>query len=623
MAEQDQTSLDKSAELIRRLAKSLPDSPGVYRMLNEKSDVLYVGKAKSLRKRVGSYANVGGLSLRIKRMVAETADMVFVQTHTETEALLLESNLIKKLKPRYNVLLRDDKSFPYICITGHEFPLVTKHRGAKSKDGEYFGPFASAGAVNRTINILQKAFMLRNCSDNVFANRQRPCLQYHIKRCTAPCVAYVDTAEYETQVKEARAFLSGKSRDVQQRFVNLMQQASDEQDYELAARYRDRIKALTTIQGQQDIHIEGVGNADVFAIYKDGAKSCVQVFFYRAGQNFGNRAYYPRHTEDDEEDKIISAFLAQFYENKPVPDEVLVNVLPEDQELLEKALTEKRDTRKSVRISQPARGAKKRLVDAVCKNAREALDRESLRIAGTEALLVELARIFDMAEPPRRIEVYDNSHISGTDMVGAMIVAGTEGFIKNGYRKFNIKTAERSDDYGMMKEVIARRFKRLISENKTPEDDDWPHLVLIDGGKGQLSVVREVLIELDVLDHVCLVSIAKGKDRHAGRETFFMDDKPSFQLPVHDPVLHYLQRLRDEAHRFAIGTHRAKRSKKIESSPLDQIPGIGAVRKKALLHYFGSSKEVEGAAISDLEKVDGVSRAMAKTIYDFFHPENS
>lgn len=623
MPQDGQTSLEQGADMIRRLAKSLPDSPGVYRMLNEKADVLYVGKAKSLRKRVASYANMGGLSLRIKRMVAETVDMVFVQTHTETEALLLESNLIKKLKPRYNVLLRDDKSFPYICITDHDFPLVTKHRGAKSKTGEYFGPFASAGAVNRTLNILQKAFMLRNCSDNVFANRQRPCLQYHIKRCTAPCVSSVDEHEYETQVAEARAFLSGKSRDVQQRFVKLMEQASDRQDYELAARYRDRIKALTTIQGQQDIHMDGVGNADVFSLYKDGAKSCVQVFFYRAGQNFGNRAYYPRHSEDDEDTKIMGAFLAQFYENKPVPDDVLVSVLPEDKELLEQALTEKRDAQKAVRITRPARGAKKRLIDAVYKNAREALDRESLRLAGTEALLAELARIFEMAEPPRRIEVYDNSHISGTDMVGGMIVAGPEGFIKNAYRKFNIKTAERSDDYGMMKEVISRRCKRLLTDNKTPEDDDWPHLMLIDGGKGQLSVVKDVLSELDLMDHITLVSIAKGKDRHAGRETFFMAGKPSFQLPVHDPVLHYLQRLRDEAHRFAIGTHRAKRTKKIESSPLDQIAGIGPARKKALLHYFGSSKEVEGAAISDLEKVEGVSKAMAKTIYDFFHPENS
>lgn len=614
------TSLEEGAQLIRRLSKTLPDTPGVYRMINAKQDVLYVGKAKSLKKRVASYANIGALPLRIKRMVAETKDMVFVQTHTETEALLLESNLIKRLKPRYNVLLRDDKSFPYIFITDHDYPLLTKHRGAKSKKGEYFGPFASAGAVNRTINILQKAFMLRNCTDNVFSNRKRPCLQYHIKRCTAPCVSYIDEAEYAEQVKQAQDFLSGKSRDVQEHFVSLMQQASDVQDYELAARYRDRIKALAAVQGQQDINIEGLGDADVFALHRDGARSCVMVFFYRAGQNFGNRAYFPRHTEEEDDANILGAFLAQFYENKPVPKIICVNTTPEEHSLLEAALTEKRGNGK-VQVINPQRGAKRRLVDAVLRNAKETMERESLRISGTEAMLAKLAEIFDMQAPPARIEVYDNSHISGTDMVGGMIVAGADGFIKNSYRKFNIKQAAQSDDYGMMREVLERRFKRLLADEKTPEDEDWPDLLLIDGGKGQLSAVQEVLSELGVLAHVTLVSIAKGKDRHAGRETFFMEGRTPFQMPVHDPVLHYLQRLRDEAHRFAIGTHRAKRQKKIETSPLDEIAGVGPGRKKSLLHHFGSSKGVENAAVKDLEKVDGISKALAQTIYDFFHPE--
>ena len=613
MSKPAKTSLERGAALIRRLAKTLPDTPGVYRMLNKDGDALYVGKAKSLRKRVITYANVERLPLRLQRMVAETQDMMFVHTHTEVEALLLESNLIKKLEPRYNVLMRDDKSFPYIMLTGdHDFPLLTKHRGSQKRKGDYFGPFASGLAVNRTIIALQKAFMLRNCTDSYFSQRKRPCLQYHIKRCTAPCVGNVSKAEYAQQVKEAKAFLSGKSSDVQEKLAARMQTASDRQDYEAAAQFRDRIRALTAIQARQDINVKNLGDADVVGLYREDGRSCIQVFFFRAGQNFGNRAYFPRHTADEAAEDILGAFIAQFYENKPVPKEIIVSHGLKEKALLEQAFG-------ATRFTVPKGGARKRLVEFVINNARDALAHERLKLASEKKLLEGVAELFGLEDMPQRIEVYDNSHISGTNMVGGMIVAGPEGFRKNAYRKFNIRQADEADDYGMMREVMERRFGRAVREDKGPGAEDWPDLVLIDGGKGQLSSVTEVLEGFGIADELTIVSIAKGPDRNAGREKFFMKGCAMFQLPEHDPVLHYLQRLRDEAHRFAIGAHRTRRTKDISKSPLDDIPGIGAKRKKALLHHFGSAEGVAGAGVKDLQQVEGISQAVAEKIYSYFH----
>lgn len=614
------TALERGAALIRGFAKSLPETPGVYRMLNAAGDVLYVGKAKALQRRVLSYAQVEKQPLRLQRMIAETVDMLFMHTHTEVEALLLESNLIKKLKPRYNVLLRDDKSFPYIMITGdHDFPLLTKHRGAHKRKGEYFGPFASAASVNHTVAILQRAFMLRNCADTVFANRSRPCLQYHIKRCTAPCVGYVSKGEYGAQVKLAHDFLSGKSREVQDVFAEKMQDASAAQDYEEAAKYRDRIKALTMIQSSQDVNVSGLGDVDVIGLWRECGRSCVMVFFFRGGQNFGSRAYFPRHAADDSSEDILAAFVAQFYENKPVPKEIFLSHPVSEAGLLEEALSERVKGKYKIRLSVPEKGQKRRLIEMVAHNAREALAREALQLAGTERLLAGVASLFGMDEPPQRIEVYDNSHIAGTNMVGGLIVAGSEGFRKNAYRKFNIREADASDDYGMMREVMQRRFGKALEEGKGPDTEDWPDLVLIDGGLGQLSAVRGVFEDLGIMDSLTLVSIAKGPDRNAGREKFFMPDREMFQLPVDDPVLHYLQRLRDEAHRFAIGSHRARRTKQISASPLDDVPGIGAKRKKALLLHFGSAQEVAVAGIQDLEQVEGISHTVAEKIYNHFH----
>ena len=614
------TSLECGAVLIRGFARSLPETPGVYRMLNGAGDVLYVGKAKALKRRVGSYALTDKLPLRLQRMVAQTTDMMFMHTHTEVEALLLESNLIKKLKPRYNVLLRDNKSFPYILMTrDHDFPLLTKHRGSHKRKGDYFGPFASATAVNHTVSILQRGFMLRNCADTVFANRTRPCLQYHIKRCTAPCVGFVTKDEYSEQVKLAHDFLSGKSREVQEAFAEKMQEASAAQDYEEAAKFRDRIKALTSIQSSQDVNVSGLGDVDIVGLWQEEARSCVMVFFFRGGQNFGNRAYFPRHGADESPEDILAAFLAQFYENKPVPKDVLLSHPVVESALLEAALTERAKGKYKVHLSVPEKGQKKRLIDLVVNNAREALAREALQLAGTGKLLDGVATLFGMDEPPQRIEVYDNSHISGTNMVGGLIVAGPEGFRKNSYRKFNIREAQAADDYGMMREVVQRRFGKAIEEGRGPDTEDWPDLVLIDGGSGQLSAVRGVLEDLGIVDSFTLVSIAKGPDRNAGREKFFLPEREMFQLPIDDPVLHYLQRLRDEAHRFAIGTHRAKRSKEISASPLDDVPGIGAKRKKALLTHFGSAQEVARAGIQDLTQVEGISHAFAEKIYHYFH----
>ena len=623
MAEQDskgQTALERGAEIIRAQVQLLPNAPGVYRMLNAAGDVLYVGKAVALKRRVVNYTQTAQLPNRLKRMVAETASMVFVVTHTEAEALLLEANLIKRLKPRYNIQLRDGKSFSYILITDdHDYPQLLKYRGARDRKGQYFGPFASTQAVNWTVTILQRAFMLRTCSDSVFAQRTRPCLQYHIKRCTAPCVHKVSQEEYAQQVRQARDFMAGKSRHIQDRFGALMQKASDNLDFEQAASYRDRIKALTAIQSRQDINVSEVDDADVIALARREGQSCVQVFFFRSGHNYGNRAYFPKHEKDETPEAVLTAFLAQFYEDKPAAPLILISHQAEDIPVLEDALSAREDSVRRVKILRPERGTRRRLVEFVEKNASDALARHLLERAGDAAMLDGVAKLFGFEEAPRRIEVYDNSHIAGTDMVGGMIVAGPEGFIKSGYRKFNIRNAESGDDFAMMREVIMRRFRRVGIDGFGPGAEDWPDLLLIDGGLGQLNAVHETLVEIGIAQQVCVVAISKGPDRNAGREKFHMIGRAEFQLPEKDPVLHYLQRLRDEVHRYAIGTHRARRIKKIASSPLDNIPGIGAKRKKALLRHFGSAQEVARAGISELEKVDGISRAVAEKIYNFFH----
>lgn len=613
-------SLDRGAELIRSYAKNLPEKPGVYRMLGAKGEVLYVGKARALKKRVVTYSHVAKLPNRLKRMVSETISMEFITTNSEVEALLLESNLIKKLQPRFNILLRDDKSFPYIMITAnHDFPQVQKFRGMKNKQGEFFGPFASAGAVNHTIDLLQRIFRLRNCTDSYFAARKRPCLQYHIKRCTAPCVGRISKEEYAHSVEQARDFLTGKSRALQEEFQKEMEQASEEMDYERAAEFRDKIRSLSSIQVHQDINIEGLKDVDVIALYQREGKTCVQAFFFRGGQNFGNRAYFPRHDQEVTPQTIMANFMAQFYESKPVAPEILANVLPAERSLIEEALAQREKSGRKITISEPQRGQRKRLVEFVERNAREALERHLLERKGERELLEGVAKLFGMEAAPERIEVYDNSHISGTNMVGGMVVAGAEGFRKSAYRKFNIKTAEAADDYGMMREVMTRRFGRAIKEDVDREGEDWPDLLLIDGGQGQFNVVKETLEELGVWDDVTVVAIAKGPDRNAGREQFFMEGRAPFQLPVNDAVLHYLQRLRDEVHRFAIGAHRKRRSMDITKNPLDEISGIGAARKRALLHHFGSAKAIKSAGIEDLMKVEGISRAQAEKIFAFFN----
>jgi excinuclease ABC subunit C len=618
------TSLERGASVIRDFARALPNTPGVYRMLNVRGDVLYVGKAKALKKRVMTYTQTDRLPNRIKRMVAETADMMFVRTHTEVEALLLEANLIKKLKPRYNIQLRDGKSFPYILITGdHDYPQLVKHRGARKRPGQYFGPFASGLAVNWTVQILQRAFMLRTCSDSVFAQRTRPCLQYHIKRCTAPCVHKVSQEDYAAQVQQARDFMTGRSRQIQDDFAAKMQQASDALDFETAARYRDRIKALASIQSRQDINFADIDDADVIAIAQREGRSCVQVFFFRGGHNYGNRAFFPRHDPDETPEDVLNAFLAQFYENQPLPPMICVSHFSDDLLLIEQALNLRKDDGRKVKIIHPERGTRRRLMDFVEKNAQDALGRHVLERVGDAALLEGVAKLFDLDEAPHRIEIYDNSHISGTDMVGAMVVAGPEGFVKNAYRKFNIKQADAADDYGMMREVMERRFRKVAEEGiDIAEVEDWPDVLLIDGGMGQYNAVMSVLDELGIADRLCVVAISKGPDRNAGREYIIVNGGAPFQLPEHDAVLHYLQRLRDEAHRFAIGSHRTRRIKKIGTSPLDSIPGIGAARKKALLLHFGSAQAVAQAGLADLKQVDGISHAVAEKIYNYFHEES-
>ena len=624
-------------EAIRDHLKSLPGSPGVYRMINADGDVLYVGKAKNLKRRVTSYTNLNRQSIRIKRMINQTRSMEFVTTHTEAEALLLEANLIKRLMPRYNILLRDDKMFPYILITGdHDYPRVLKYRGSKKPKGEYFGPFASAGAVNQSLDVLQRAFLLRTCSDSMFGSRTRPCLLHQIKRCAAPCVDIMDRPSYLELVDQARDFLCGKSKQIQKRLADQMQQASDVLDFEKAAVLRDRIKAMTSIQAHQDINTESVDDADIVALHLAGGQVCVQVFFIRAGNNYGNRAYYPSHANDALEAEILEAFLGQFYANKVPPKLILLSHQVSQKALLEEALAER--SGRKVRLGIPIRGAKRNLVNLALANAEKALGRRLAESASQRKLLEGLAEKLELEAVPERIEVYDNSHISGTNAIGAMIVAGVEGFVKNAYRKFNIRTvpdrpAETGkadggplpgDDYAMMREVLTRRLSRALKEDperaRGPEGQ-WPDLMIIDGGAGHLNVAVQVFEELGVTD-VALCAIAKGPDRNAGRERMFLPNRKPFRLDSRDPVLYFLQRLRDEAHRFAIGTHRARRAKGIERSPLDEIQGVGGARKKALLHHFGSARAVSQAGLADLEAVDGISKGLASRIYDWFHADD-
>ncbi len=609
-------------EVLRAQLRTMPGSPGVYRMLNKRGDALYVGKAHNLKKRVTSYTQISRLPNRLRRMVAETETLEVVTTHTEVEALLLEINLIKRLMPRYNVLLRDDKSFPYILITAdHPAPQIVKHRGSHNRPGDYFGPFASAGSVNTTIAALQRAFLLRPCSDSIFASRTRPCLQYQIKRCSAPCVGRIGEAEYRELVNEARDFLTGKSRDVQQRLADAMQAASEALDFETAARYRDRIRALTDIQAHQSINLAGLDEADVIAIHQTGGQTCIQVFFFRSGRNSGNRAYYPSHDRHTDCAEVLAAFIGQFYDNKTPPRTILLSEEPAERALLAEALSLKAG--RKVELAVPRRGARRQLMEHALANAKDALARRLAENASQRKLLDGVAALFGLESPPNRIEVYDNSHISGRNPYGVMIVAGPDGFVKSAYRKFAIAGEAASnptggDDYGMMREVMSRRFSRALKEDPERDRGAWPDLVLIDGGLGQLNAVMEVMVELGIQD-VAIAAIAKGPHRNAGRERFFVPGREPFSLEPRDPVLYFLQRLRDEAHRFAIGTHRAKRSKQIGQSLLDEVPGIGARRKKALLLHFGSARSVARAGLTDLASVEGISETVAKKIYDHFH----
>jgi excinuclease ABC subunit C len=618
----DQPDLEAGIAAIREVLKTLPRNPGVYRMQDARGDVLYVGKARALRNRVTNYTQVAKLPKRLQRMIAQTRSMTIVTTRTEAEALLLEAQLIKRFRPAYNVLLRDDKSFPFIMLReDHEFPRIQKHRGARRvKKAHYYGPFASAGSVTRTLNALQKLFLLRSCSDSFFENRSRPCLLYQIKRCSAPCVGRIGEDSYGELVDDAKAFLAGKSTNVQGRLSGLMAQAAEKQDYELAAVYRDRLRALTYIQGSQTVHAEGLGDADVFALACKAGTVSIQAFFIRRGQNWGHRAFFPAHTNDVPEAEVLSSFLVQFYEDMPPPKRILVDRALGDRELLEQALSE-RAARKVV-IEQPVRGARRRLIDQARRNAEEALDRRMAETTTQGKILRELAEVFDLADVPKRIEVYDNSHIMGTNATGAMVVAGPEGFRKNNYRKFNIKRAEiqPGDDFAMMREVLERRFARLEKEDPDRQSGEWPDLVLIDGGKGQLSAVCEVMEDMGVHD-VPVVGVAKGPHHgREGREIFHLPGGREITLPPNSALLFYLQRLRDEAHRFAIGTHRAKRAKSLTTSTLDEVPGIGPNRKRALLMHFGTARAVKGAALEDLEKAPGISQAMARHLYDYFHP---
>ena len=619
---------DAGAGVIQELVKHLPNAPGVYRMMNTAGDVLYVGKARSLKKRVTAYAQGRFHTNRIGRMVRETASMEFVVTRTETEALLLEANLIKRLRPRFNVLMRDDKSFPYIMLTGdHPSPGIFKHRGARSRKGEYFGPFASAGAVDRTINALQRAFLLRTCTDSVFESRTRPCLLYQIKRCSAPCTGEISAGDYAELVEEAKAFLSGRSQGVKEQISEAMQEAAKALDFERAAIYRDRLAALSHVQSHQGINPQSVEEADVFAIHQEGGQNCIQVFFFRTGQNWGNRAYFPKADPALEAGEVLGSFLAQFYDDKPCPRLVLLSHAVEEQALLAEALSTRAGHK--VTVSVPQRGEKKDLADNALQNAREALGRRLAETSTQARLLEGLAETFGLQTAPQRIEVYDNSHIMGTNAVGAMIVAGPEGFVKNQYRKFNIRSTAITpgDDFGMMREVMERRFSRLLKEHGADEGGEdeaagipaWPDVILIDGGQGQMSAVRGILSGLGVAEKVAAIGVAKGADRDAGRERFFVEGRDSFSLPVRDPVLYFVQRQRDAAPRFALGSPRARRKKEMVKSPLDEIAGIGPSRKRALLMHFGTAKAVSRAAMEDLMRVEGISESVARLVYDHFH----
>ena len=606
-------------ERVREYLKTLDGSPGVYRMLDAQGRVLYVGKARHLKKRVSNYANPRGHTVRIARMIHQTASMMFLTTKTETEALLLEQNLIKQLKPHYNVLLRDDKSFPSILLAkSHPFAQIKKHRGRKAEVGSYFGPFASAGAVNRVLNQLQKIFLLRNCSDAMFSSRTRPCLLYQIKRCAGPCVGHISEADYTALVRDAEQFLAGKSTKVQAELAEQMQVASDAMEFERAAALRDRIKALTQVQQVQGINPRGVTEADVIALHMEGGQACVQVFFIRANQNWGNKDFYPRTGAGADEAEVLEAFVGQFYDNKLPPKLILLSHPIENDDLMQEALSQKAD--RKVQISVPMRGEKAELIEGAARNARESLARRMAETATQAKLLKGVAEAFDLDGPPKRIEVYDNSHIQGAHAVGAMIVAGPEGYIKSQYRKFNIKGDDlvAGDDFGMMKEVLGRRFKRLLKEDPERKGENWPDLLLIDGGAGQVSAVAEIMREYSVED-IAMIGVAKGEDRDAGKEEFHRRGKRPFALRHNDPVLYFVQRMRDEVHRFAIGTHRAKRAKAMGATPLDGVPGVGAARKRALLAYFGSAKAVSRAGLEDLKKVEGISNRMAETLYDFFH----
>lgn len=615
-------STPKGAEVIHAYLKTLDTSPGVYRMLNEASEVLYVGKARNLRARVSNYARMTGHTARIARMISETASMMFLTTKTETEALLLEQNLIKQLKPRYNVLLRDDKSFPNILISSeHDFPQIKKHRGKRSEKGNYFGPFASAGAVTRTLNQLQRVFLLRTCSDAIFHSRTRPCLLYQIKRCAGPCVGRISDPDYARLVADAMRFLQGKSTSVQVDLARAMGEASQALEFERAAALRDRIKALTQVQSAQTINPAGVEEADVIALHLENGQACVQVFFIRAHQSWGNRDFYPKTGAGAEEGEILEGFVAQFYDSKEPPRLLIMSHQVENEDLVTSLLSQRLG--RKVEIITPKRGEKADLVENAARNARESLARKMSESATQNVLLQNLAEAFDLDGPPARIEVYDNSHISGTNAVGGMIVAGAEGFLKSQYRKFNIKSdaGANSDDFGMMKEVLSRRFDRLLKEDPERKSDMWPDLLLIDGGVGQVSVVAQIMAEMGV-DDIAMVGVAKGVDRNAGKEEFHRPGKSPMALRMNDPVLYFVQRLRDEAHRWAIGAHRAKRAKGVSATPLDDISGIGASRKRALLAHFGSSKDVSRAGLSDLQAVAGISAAMAQKIHDYFNPRD-
>ncbi|HQT64189.1 MAG: excinuclease ABC subunit C [Acidocella sp. 20-57-95] len=605
--------------VIETALETMPPNPGVYRMLDSKGDAVYVGKARNLKKRVISYTQLSRLSERLRRMVSETASMEIITTHTEAEALLLEANLIKRLKPRFNILLRDDKSYPWLMLTeDHEFPQITKHRGAQTRKGSYWGPFASAWSVNQTVQAIQRVFLLRACADTVFANRSRPCLLYQIKRCSAPCVGRVSAEDYATLVAQAKAFLSGKSGAIQKDLAAEMERAAATLEFERAAAIRDRIRGLSYIQGSDVINPASLTDADVIALHQAAGQTCVQVFFIRGGRNNGNRSFFPSHAKTEEPAQVMAAFVAQFYDDKPSPPLILLSHQPEDEALLAEALSLKAD--RKITLSVPQRGEKHDVVQHAQTNAREALERKLAETAGQGKLLAAVGEVFNLPEPPTRIETYDNSHIMGTSAYGVMVAAGPEGFIKSAYRKFAIKTViTPGDDFAMMREVMLRRFSRALAENPDRTDETWPSLVLIDGGAGQLSAATGIMEELGLTD-IPLVAIAKGPDRDAGREWFHCAGREPFQLPPRDPVLYFLQRLRDEAHRFAISTHRNARSKKITVSELDEVEGIGPARKKALLNHFGSARGVKNAGLKDLEAVTGINKATARMVYAHFHP---